>query len=117
MFEFRVLFALGVLAAAATLVISMQQPHGETSQPLARRASILEDLRQQEPHLRWTLIGTATFWFLFDVAYYGSTVFTPIILRDIFREQTLLSTSWQSAMTALMGVPGVSAAILLIQNV
>ena len=51
-------------------------------------------------HLRRTLFGTASTWFLFDVAYYGTGVFLPSILIDLFgrgesiRTVCVYASSW-----------------------
>jgi MFS family permease len=53
-----------------------------------------------DAHLRRTLFGTASTWFLFDVAYYGTGVFLPSILIDLFgrgesiRTVCVCASSW-----------------------
>jgi PHS family inorganic phosphate transporter-like MFS transporter len=70
-----------------------------------------------------TLAGTAGSWFLYDVAYYGTGIFTPKILHDICLtgkkvggtcEQTVFQTSSESFIVAMMGIPGCVIAICLI---
>ncbi|CAE8646043.1 unnamed protein product [Polarella glacialis] len=38
----------------------------------------------RDPDHWWTLIGTAGTWFFFDVAFYGTVIFSPTILAHIF---------------------------------
>merc|ERR1711933_523460 len=75
---------------------------------------------------RRTLIGTAGTWFCYDVAFYGTNVFTPAILDSICMigtkdqdgcDQTLLQTSIQAAIVQAMGIPGIVCAILLIEKI
>lgn len=54
-----------------------------------------------------TLLGTAGTWFLFDYAYYGNSISTPIILRDVAPHASLLVTlEWTLAIFAVAALPG-----------
>ncbi|CAE8627707.1 unnamed protein product [Polarella glacialis] len=62
------------------------------------------------------LVGCAGGWFLFDITFYGNTLFAPTVLEDVFKSSTsgipltgkTLSTNlcWQLTLLALIGLPG-----------
>ncbi|GAC1398575.1 MAG: MFS transporter [Ktedonobacteraceae bacterium] len=43
----------------------------------------------RQPYLRW-LIGTAGTWFLLDIAYYGTTISSPLVLKSLNSHATLI---------------------------
>jgi PHS family inorganic phosphate transporter-like MFS transporter len=54
-----------------------------------------------------TLIGTAGTWFIFDYAYYGNTISTPLIMRDIAPHAALVTTlAWTLIIFSVFAVPG-----------
>ena len=59
--------------------------------------------------------GTAPL--LTDISYYGTAIFMPQILATIFGEgETIFAISWQSLVTAAVGLPGCVAAIFCLQR-
>jgi MFS family permease len=42
------------------------------------------------PYVRW-LIGTAGCWFLLDVAYYGTTISSPLVLKSLNSHASLIT--------------------------
>lgn len=61
------------------------------------------------------LIGTAGSWFLFDYAYYGNTISTPLIMKDIVPHADIItSTAMSLLLFAISAVPGyfIAAAIM-----
>jgi PHS family inorganic phosphate transporter-like MFS transporter len=42
------------------------------------------------PYLRW-LMGTAGAWFLLDIAYYGTTISSPLVLKSLDAHATLIT--------------------------
>jgi len=107
--EFRLLFAVGVIPAAIIFMASLRE--GESEQFISAQAAgrthqtAIAALRAEPSKTRWTLAGTAGSWFLWDIVYYGTGVFTPLILQDICMagekidgecQQSLLQTAWQS---------------------
>lgn len=44
----------------------------------------------RQPYLRW-LIGTAGTWFLLDIAYYGTTISSPLVLKSLNSHATLVT--------------------------
>ena len=68
---------------------------------------------KHRPYLA-TLVGTGGSWLLFDVAFYGTNVFTPQILNAIFgSQQSMFDVCWQSVVVTAMGLPACIATILL----
>jgi len=62
-----------------------------------------------------SIVGCAGGWFLFDITFYGNTLFAPTVLKTVFHEKgatpTIGSTlqnnlCWQLAILALIGLPG-----------
>lgn len=44
----------------------------------------------RQPYLRW-LIGTAGTWFLLDIAYYGTTISSPLVLKSLNPHSSLIT--------------------------
>lgn len=44
----------------------------------------------RQPYLRW-IIGTASAWFLLDIAYYGTTISSPLVLKTLNSHATLIT--------------------------
>lgn len=129
--QFRVLFALGVVPALIVFVGSWREEESAEFQQerQARRAvrgeGALTALGRESSRTLWTLVGTSGAWFFYDVADYGTVIFTPAILNDICMtgskigdtcQQTLFQTSWQSCITTLMGIPGCLLAVFLAER-
>lgn len=68
--------------------------------------SIMEAIKR-ERSLTKKLLGTAGCWFLFDVLFYGNTLFQPLVLHSVFGSQeSLLNTARDSTIMALLALPG-----------
>lgn len=68
-----------------------------------------EGLRVQARLSRYILplIGTAGTWFLFDYAYYGNTLSTPLIIKAVAPDASLItSTYWTLMIFLVAAVPG-----------
>lgn len=119
--QFRLLFALGAIPALVVLLASLQAEDSEEfqSQHLSATVGFNRGVTK-------TLLGTAGTWCLYDLAFYGTTIFTPTILMrmcitgevhpDGKCYQTLAQTSKQSALISAMGIPGCYAAVLLAER-
>ena len=67
----------------------------------------LLDAIQLEDHLLRKFVGTGVCWFLFDVLFYGNTLFQPIVLAEAFGPtETVLKAARDSTLLALMSLPG-----------
>ncbi|KAL3936204.1 MAG: hypothetical protein SGBAC_008420 [Bacillariaceae sp.] len=86
-----------------------QEPHGW--------AALLH-----EPGLGKKLVGTAGTWFLFDIVFYGNTIFQPIVMEAAFGTDSdgksafegLSSTARQSLMLTSIALPGYFFAAMVI---
>mmetsp|Transcript_27154 Transcript_27154/g.77083 ORF Transcript_27154/g.77083 Transcript_27154/m.77083 type:complete len:527 (+) Transcript_27154:1340-2920(+) len=116
--QFRLLLALGALPAMVVSLASIREMRQmkaahttvEAPPPAGGLQSALTDARHWK-----SLIGTAGTWALFDVAYYGTVIFTPMILSQVFGpKQTLTSLSIRSALVGAVGILGVSTGIFLL---
>jgi PHS family inorganic phosphate transporter-like MFS transporter len=75
----------------------------------------------QEPGLGRKVIGTAGTWFLFDVVFYGNTIFQPIVVEAAFGAAAsekplhlLQKTAMDSLILASIALPGYAVAGMLI---
>jgi MFS transporter, PHS family, inorganic phosphate transporter len=79
---------------------------------------------RREPDLCRKLMGTAATWFLFDILFYGNTLFQPIVLEAAFGAtdhsdndkdsiRLLQKTALDSLLLATMALPGYVVAGLL----
>ena len=85
---------------------------------------------KREPNLFRKVCGTAGSWFLFDIVFYGNTLFQPIVLENAFRHSSrqesddadqsthefhlLLQTVRDSMFLSLIALPGYITAVYLI---
>jgi len=73
---------------------------------------------KQEKSLRKTLLGTAGTWMFFDIAYYGTNIFAPVIMRKIFAGEASLSTiAMRSAILPVCGIAGTLIGIPLMGKI
>ena len=65
-----------------------------------------------------TLIGTAGTWFVFDYAYYGNSISTPMIMKLIAPHSTLVTNlAWSLIIFAGAAVPGYILAFLKVDKI
>lgn len=63
-------------------------------------------------------LATAGAWFLLDYAYYGNTISTPLVLKDVAPGASLLqSTAWSLIIFAVFAVPGYVLAFMTIDRI
>jgi PHS family inorganic phosphate transporter-like MFS transporter len=68
------------------------------------------------PYLRW-LIGTAGCWFLLDVAYYGTTISSPLVLKSLNSHATLVTNMLYTLLIfVIAALPGYILAIFTIDR-
>lgn len=102
--QFRWILGLGALPSVVALLASLQGPEDSVR---GSGDSLIEGFRQALScrQLQRRLIGTAGTWFLFDVAAYGTVVFTPHILSVFGREQSLLQLILLSILLLSFSIP------------
>ncbi len=82
----------------------------------ARRMTLREFLTHG--HMLKVLIGTAGTWFLFDYAYYGNSISTPLIMQWVAPHADLLqSEAWTLIVFAIAALPGYALAVAKIDKV
>ena len=69
--------------------------------------------RPPPPAAAWlTLVGTGGTWFLYDVCFYSTSLFTPQIVESIFGDgDGVVTVAWESLLVTALGIPACAAAI------
>lgn len=88
----------------------------KTSQKQTRQGRPWLSLLFKAPYLRW-LIGTAGCWFLLDVAYYGTTISSPLVLKSLNSHSTLVTNMLYTLLIfVIAALPGYILAIFTIDR-
>jgi PHS family inorganic phosphate transporter-like MFS transporter len=65
------------------------------------------DAIQMEANLVRKILGTGGCWFLFDILFYGNTLFQPIVLGAAFGDsETVLKSAMDSSIISALALPG-----------
>ena len=76
--------------------------------------SIWDAIRDEKDLFR-KLVGTAGCWFIFDILYYGNTLFQPVVLEAVFGgSETLQKTARDASIIALLALPGYFISVALV---
>ena len=76
--------------------------------------SLLQQI-QSEPNLVRKLVGTAGCWFLFDILFYGNTLFQPVVLSAAFGDSaTTLAIIRDSVCISLLALPGYFVSVAMV---
>ncbi|KDM68383.1 MFS transporter [Acidiphilium sp. JA12-A1] len=133
----RIMLGLGALPAAMVIYIRRTLPESPrwlarvkgdgtraarelASFSLGTATSAGRDKVVKQPFSRYllTFLGTAGAWFVFDYAYYGNTISTPMIMQQIAPHASLLtSTAMSLIIFAVAAVPGYILAILTVDRI
>ena len=133
----RIMLGLGALPAALVIYVRRTLPEsprwlarvkGERSRAAHELASFsfgtarsaAQDVVVRAPFRRYllTFLGTAGSWFVFDYAYYGNTISTPLIMHQITPHADLLmSTAMSLIVFAVAAVPGYILALLTVDRI
>eukprot|EP00051_Salpingoeca_urceolata_P016761 m.224672 g.224672 ORF g.224672 m.224672 type:complete len:497 (-) comp18772_c0_seq3:22-1512(-) len=115
--QFRLLFGLGAVPAAYVMYAESQKSDDNAAfQALRKSKPSPWQAAKANPGLFLTLVGTGGTWFLYDVSFYGTIVFTPVILTDIFGSDTLFDICWQSIVVTALGVPAILLSIIVLKR-
>lgn len=107
----------------------LNQADGTTAQnvPLREGQRALTLMQALSTRTYWPkLIGCAGGWFLFDVTFYGNTLFAPTVLRELFHsgKSAMVNGStlkenlcWQLAILALIGLPGYYVSVCFMDKI
>ena len=76
--------------------------------------SLLQQI-QSEPNLVHKLVGTAGCWFLFDILFYGNTLFQPVVLSAAFGDSaSSLAIIHDSICISLLALPGYFVSVAMV---
>ncbi len=76
--------------------------------------SLLKQI-QSEPNLVRKLVGTAGCWFLFDILFYGNTLFQPVVLSAAFGDSaSSLAIIHDSICISLLSLPGYFVSVAMV---
>ena len=123
--QFRIMFALGAVPAAIVLYLTWHSQESEAfleSKQNQVAGDEFQPWKWAKAHPKWpemsrALIGTAGTWFIYDVSYYGTVIFTPTILHNIFgKKETLTKLSYQAVITGTAGIPGCILGIYVLKK-
>lgn len=110
-------FTLGVRGDVGQTAATVQDLTGETVETRVGTVQTSRRSLLQAPYLL-RLIGTAGSWFLMDIAFYGNSVSSSIILKALLPKAPLLETTLISAGIFLIAaVPGYWVAVALIDRI
>lgn len=70
---------------------------------------------RNEPNLGYKITGTAGCWLLFDVLFYGNTLFQPVVFAAAFgNSETVIATVRDSLFISLISLPGYFTSVYMI---
>jgi hypothetical protein len=120
--QFRLLIGLGCVPAFLVLYFAVISPDDskvpveDAERPAKRRPNPLV-IALRNPQYFTRLIGTGGGWFLYDISYYGTAIFTPNILASIFgKDETLPALCWHGMLVAAMAIPGTLLGLYFIRS-
>jgi len=92
-----------------------KSPEDEENRDVITAAELWAVLKRKE---HWnSLIGTGGTWFLYDYCFYGTALFSPNIVNNIFGDSgNIIANCWQNIVANMMGIPGLLIAILLLRS-
>ena len=102
--------------AGKTVRTSQQKKNKASSKKNARPDKSWLYLLLTSRYLKW-LIGTAGAWFLLDIAYYGTTISSPLILKSLNPHSSLLANMvYTLIIFVVAALPGYIVAALTIDR-
>jgi PHS family inorganic phosphate transporter-like MFS transporter len=122
--SWRLLLGIGALPGLLLAPFKTTPSTAPTAQPAAgAQMSLWQAVRS--PRYMKKLVGTAGGWFIFDITFYGNTLFAPTVLRQIFHtgDSTPLdgptvkeNLCYQLLIIALIGLPGYYVSVFLMDK-
>jgi PHS family inorganic phosphate transporter-like MFS transporter len=109
--QFRLTLGAGAVPAAVIVYFMAKDPEAVKRQSSARSTSRRRNYGR-------TLLGTAGTWLFYDIAYYGTIIFAPVIMSDVFPQGASLSEiTVRASILPLWGILGILVGISLLQHV
>mmetsp|Transcript_117932 Transcript_117932/g.270534 ORF Transcript_117932/g.270534 Transcript_117932/m.270534 type:complete len:410 (+) Transcript_117932:288-1517(+) len=112
-FQFRAIFAVGVVPAAFVLLTTLANVQSGQAEAPARRVTRPTGVTPEHFKL---LVGTGGTWLIYDVAFFGFVVFLPSVLQELFRDQTLTETCCQTIALCTLSCTGIILSITLVER-
>lgn len=117
-FQFRFILGLGAIPACAIVYFMYQEKEPPKTVPKKRTKLDKTLQRHEKTHYRKTLIGTGGTWLMFDIAFYGTAIFAPSIMKSIFPHDASLKTiALRSAILPACGILGTIVGMPLLRLV
>ena len=86
----------------------------KTAQVRLKPKSLFEQIKH-EPNLLSKIMGTAGCWLMFDILFYGNTLFQPVVFAAAFgKSETILATVRDSLLISLIALPGYFVSVCMI---
>ncbi|GAB5371588.1 hypothetical protein AAMO2058_001593100 [Amorphochlora amoebiformis] len=106
--QWRVLLAIGAVPTIFILYATVNQE--ENAEFREDQSTTFELLKQ--PGNWKKLIGTGGTWLIYDVVYYGTSLFSPTIIVKIFgKHETIPKQAWQNIVVSAAGIPAIMLGI------
>lgn len=97
--------------------INDQDDDGEHRKEPPSEPSLMEFIRRED-RLLVKLAGTAGTWFLFDVLFYGNSLFQNVVLAEAFgNSETVMKVIRDQLLIALIALPGYFVSVAVIGKV
>ena len=91
----------------------LQEIHQRDGNQDIDEPSLLEAIRL-EKNIFMKLLGTAGCWFLFDVLFYGNSLFQTIVLEAVFGgAESISSLALDQTVVALLALPGYFISVIV----
>ncbi|CAE7548688.1 PHT1-11 [Symbiodinium natans] len=108
--QFRILLGIGAIPALVVLLCSIYEEEHHSVARTPGRGNL------GDPRNWQLLVGTAGCWFLFDIAFYGTVIFSPEILLKVFgKTESLTSLAVHAAATILVTILGNGASLMALR--
>ena len=104
--QFRILLALGAIPSFFIYRATASEEDSSEFRRDGPRVSAWELLKR--PGSMRKILATGGCWFIYDVVYYGTALFSPTIVANIFGDSDdLIAISWQNIIVTSVGIPAV----------
>eukprot|EP00413_Alexandrium_margalefii_P002553 CAMPEP_0204516604 /NCGR_PEP_ID=MMETSP0661-20131031/3232_1 /ASSEMBLY_ACC=CAM_ASM_000606 /TAXON_ID=109239 /ORGANISM="Alexandrium margalefi, Strain AMGDE01CS-322" /LENGTH=450 /DNA_ID=CAMNT_0051521969 /DNA_START=9 /DNA_END=1361 /DNA_ORIENTATION=- len=127
--SWRLILGVGALPGLILMPLKMTSGGPGASSPASSPRQSQLTLRQAlQRRANWPkLIGCAGGWFLFDITFYGNTLFSPTVLKSVFHEGSEATPTigptlsgnlcLQLMILALIGLPGYYVSVYFMDKV
>jgi PHS family inorganic phosphate transporter-like MFS transporter len=112
--NWRLALLIGALPGLLLIPFKVSETSNVVKDP-TRKSTFWSDLGRRE---YWPkLLGTAGGWFLFDIVFYGNSLFAPIVTKAIWSEDAdMATTASHNAIVFCIALPGYWVATILMDK-